>query len=200
MTVPVQLLIVGYVTLNYRQALKSKSWKDPPLDHRIEISSLLVNRLKNNHDDFAKYDIDVSLDEVENNEAGIKLKYRIVLLSNPTNTKITVEGLVAIYGNDTEVAKQLAPDQRNIPLIVSTIYQDIFPLVYIVCKSMQIPVPAYKLSQIASTTQNVIPEAPTERPTIESEPAEQSPQSPPVQEAGEDVEVPPEAADAPVIQ
>ena len=170
------------------------------MDHRIEISSLLVNRLKNNHDDFAKYDIDVSLDEVENNESEIKLKYRIVLLSNPTNTKITTEGLVMIFGDENEVSRQLEPDQRNIPQIVNLIYQDIFPLVYIVCKSMQIPVPAYKLSQIASTTQTARPQdIPSQ--AAEPEQLEQSSQEgPPPPEVETEVQLPSESADAPVIQ
>lgn len=172
------------------------------MDHKIEISSLLVNRLKNNHDDFVKYDIDVSLDEVDNNESGIGLKYKIILLSNPTNTKITAEGLVLLFGNEAEVSKQLEPDQRNIPLIVNVIYQDIFPLIYIVCKSMQVPVPAYNLSQIASTTQAPMTQATTVRAPSEVPPIEQAPQEQAVsQEPGvDDVQPTSEDAEAPVIQ
>ena len=174
-----------------------------PLDHKIEISSLSVNRLKNNHDDFVKYDIDVSLDEVENNESGIKLKYKIILLSNPTNTKFTAEGLALLFGNETEVSKQLEPDQKNIPVIVNVIYQDIFPLVYIVCKSMQIPVPAYKLSQIASAAQTSPVQQQTPPPPIENGPEVQA-----VGEMGqleedgqtEPQDLPSEQVDAPVIQ
>lgn len=177
-------------------------WDNQLLDHKIEISSLLVNRLKNNHDDFVKYDIDVSLDEVDNNESGIGLKYKIILLSNPTNTKITAEGLVLLFGNEAEVSKQLEPDQRNIPLIVNVIYQDIFPLIYIVCKSMQVPVPAYNLSQIASTTQAPMTQATTVRAPSEVPPIEQAPQEQAVsQEPGvDDVQPTSEDAEAPVIQ
>ncbi|MGI0069664.1 MAG: hypothetical protein ACREAN_05345, partial [Nitrosopumilaceae archaeon] len=99
---------------------------------------------------FVKYDIDVSLDEVENNDSGIKLKYRFVLLSNPTNTKISVEGIASILGNESEVSKSLEPDQRNIPLVVNTVYQEIFPLLYVISKSMHIPCPSYKLSQLSA--------------------------------------------------
>lgn len=172
------------------------------LDHKIEISSLLVNRLKNNHEDFVKYDIDVSLDEVDNNESGIGLKYKIILLSNPTNTKITAEGLVLLFGNEAEVSKQLEPDQRNIPLIVNVIYQDIFPLIYIVCKSMQVPVPAYKLSQIASTTQAPMLQASTVQTPLEAPPMEQAPQEQAVSQEPrlDDSQPRSEDAEAPVIQ
>ncbi|MDE1726751.1 MAG: hypothetical protein KGH89_05745 [Thaumarchaeota archaeon] len=119
----------------------------------IEITAFTVNKLKNFHDDFIKYDIDVSVDEIENNEFGIKLKYKFTLLSNPTNTKLSVEGIASLCGDDIEISKHLEPDQKNIPLIVNTIYQEIFPLIYVVSKSVQIPCPAYKLSQISSAPQ-----------------------------------------------
>ncbi len=126
------------------------------MNPRIEVSSLAVNKLKNTHDDFNKYDIDVSLDEVENSELGIKIKYKIVLLSNPTNSKLTIEGFASLFGNETEVSKLLEPDQKNIPVIVNIIYQEIFPLIYIISKSLQIPCPSYKLSQISSSTSQEI--------------------------------------------
>lgn len=119
----------------------------------IEISSLSVNKLRNSVDDFIKYNIELALDEVENSDLGIKLKYKFVLLSNPTNIKIIIEGLASLPGQESETAKQLEPDERNIPIVVNTIYQEIFPLLYMVSKSMQIPCPAYKLSQISSTPQ-----------------------------------------------
>ncbi len=119
----------------------------------VEISSLSVNKLRNPVYDFIKYDIELALDEVDNSDLGIKLKYRFVLLSNPTNIKIIIEGLASLSGQESETAKQLEPDERNIPIVVNTIYQEIFPFLYMVSKSMQIPCPAYKLSQISSTPQ-----------------------------------------------
>jgi len=122
---------------------------------QIEISSLSVNKLKNEQDNFVKYDIDVALDEVENNESGIKLKYKFILLSNPTNTKISIEGLVTILGNEVEVSKYLEPDQKNIPVVVNNVYQEIFPLLYIITKSVQVPCPAYRLSQLSPVQKTV---------------------------------------------
>jgi len=134
------------------------------MNHTLDISSLAVSKLNNSLDNFIKYDIDVSLDEVENNENGIKLKYKIVLLSNPTNTKLATEGFVSLFGNEIDISKQLAPDQNNIPLIVNVVYQDIFPLLYIICKTMQIPCPAYKLTHIDSTIPKPAPEEPKAEP------------------------------------
>ncbi len=119
----------------------------------IEISSFSFHKANKSIDDFVKYDIEIMLDEVENSDLGIKLKYKLVLSSNPTNIKIVTEGIASIVGQESEVNKQLEPDQRQIPLVVNTIYQEIFPLLYMVSTSMQIPCPAYKLSQISPTSQ-----------------------------------------------
>ena len=119
---------------------------------KIEINSISFSKLKN-ESDFVKYNIEASLDEIENRESEVVLKYRLVLLSNPTNAKITIDGLSRLYGDQSEISKQLSPDEKNIPVILNLIYQEIFPLFFIVSKSMQIPCPAYRLSQMASALQ-----------------------------------------------
>jgi len=132
---------------------------------KIEINSLSVSKLKNDHT-FLKYNIEASLDEVENKETEVTLKYKLILMSNPTNTKITTDGLARISGNQTEIAKQLSPDEKNIPVILNSIYQELFPLFFILSKSMQIPCPAYKLSQMSAPShvdknQQETPQEPT---------------------------------------
>jgi len=122
------------------------------MNPKIEITSLSFSKLKNEHS-FSKYNIEASLDEAENRDSEVVLKYKLVFLSNPTNTKINVEGLATLYGDQTEISAQLSPDEKNIPLILSLIYQEIFPLFFIVSKSMQIPCPAYRLSQMAAPSQ-----------------------------------------------
>ena len=134
------------------------------MNPKIEINSLSISKLKNEQISFVKYDIDASIDEIKNTDTEIKLKYRFVLMSNPTNTKINVEGIASIYGEPLEISKHLSASEKNIPMVVNTIYQEIFPLFYIISKSMQIPCPAYKLSQMSASS---MPEA-----VIASEPLE----------------------------
>src|SRR5437867_7970101 len=117
---------------------------------KVDIGSLTVSKLKSDVP-FEKYNIDVSIDEVENNETGIKLKYKFVLLSTPTNSKISVEGIASIQGDEAAVNKYIEPDEKNIPMAVNLIYQELFPLFYVVTKSVGIPCPAYKISQISAT-------------------------------------------------
>jgi hypothetical protein len=129
------------------------------MNMKIEINSVSFSKLKNEQG-FVKYNIEASLDEVKNVDSEVVLKYRLVLLSNPTNAKITVEGVSTLYGDQSEISKQLSPDEKNIPVVLNLIYQEIFPLFFIMTKSMQIPCPAYRLSQMshAPQTEKIISE------------------------------------------
>lgn len=120
------------------------------MNPKVELTSLSISKLRNDQNSFVKYDIEAALDEVENTETDVKLKYKFVLLSNPTNTKISVEGIATIFSNQSELPKYLDLDEKKIPHIVNIIYQEIFPLFYVVSKSMQIPCPAYKLSEVSA--------------------------------------------------
>jgi hypothetical protein len=127
---------------------------------KIDINSLTFSKLKNEHG-FVKYNIEASLDEIENRDSEVVLKYKLVLLSNPTNAKISIDGLATLCGDQIEISKQLSPDEKNIPVILNLIYQEIFPLFFIMSKSMQIPCPAYRLSQMsyASQTEKIFSES-----------------------------------------
>jgi hypothetical protein len=143
---------------------------------KIDISAISVSRLKSDIS-FEKYHIDVSIDEIENNDLGIKLKYKFVLLSTPTNAKISIEGLTSLSGNETQIAKFLEPDQKNVPMIVNIVYQELLPLLYVLTKSIDIPCPAYKISQIsqAQTSQAEESKPIQEEPKIETTQAPSEP-------------------------
>ena len=127
------------------------------MHQKVEIVSFLVTKLKDEHSYFTKYDIEISIDEVESEDDHAKLKYRFVLLSNPTNVKISIDGFTTIYGNQQEMIKHLSNDERNVPRVVNALYQEIFPFLYITSKTMQIPCPAYKLAEIAKSSQQTMP-------------------------------------------
>lgn len=123
------------------------------MNPKVEINSISITKLNNEQKNFIKYNIEASFDELENTETEVKIKYKFVLLSNPTNTKISTDGVATIQGDQTEISKFLSPDEKNIPHVVNNIYQEIFPLFYVLSKSMQIPCPAYRLSQISTSQQ-----------------------------------------------
>jgi hypothetical protein len=121
---------------------------------KIEINSISVSKSSNEQNTFVKYDIEAAVDEIENSDTLLKLKYGFTLLSNPKNTRISVNGFASIFTNPSEASQYLNQDENNIPRVVNVIYQELFPLFYLISKSMQIPCPAYKLSHISAPAQS----------------------------------------------
>jgi len=93
------------------------------VDTQVAINSLAISKNKEGHFDFLKYNIEVSIEEVENKEDKNKLKYGIVLMSEPKNVRLAVDGLVEILGNVSERAKILEKDENNIPRVLHLIYE-----------------------------------------------------------------------------
>jgi len=124
------------------------------MNPKVEIHSLSIAKPKSEQTVFNKYDIEASLEEVGSTDTQTKVKYTLVLLSNPKNTRISVEGQAIIFGNQSETSHYLSQDENNIPRIASIIYQELFPLFYVISKSVEIPCPAFKLSHISAPSQS----------------------------------------------
>ena len=124
------------------------------MNPKVEIHSLSIAKSKSEQTAFSKYDIEASLEEVGSTDTQTKIKYTLVLLSNPKNTRISVEGQATIFGNQSETSHYLNQDENNIPRIASIIYQELFPLFYVISKSVEIPCPAFKLSHISAPSQS----------------------------------------------
>lgn len=141
------------------------------MNPKVEIQSLSISKSRNEQTAFNKYDIEASLEEVGSTDREASVKYTFILLSNPKNIRISVEGQTSITGTQSEISHYLSQDENNIPRIASTIYQDLFPLFYVISKSMQIPCPAFKLSSISAPSQNVAAQTAQVAETLTSQPS-----------------------------
>jgi len=122
----------------------------------VVVSSFAINRTSAKFD-FQKYNIEVSIEEIENRVTSNKLKFGLTLLSNPKNVRISVEGIVEISGSETECINALEKDENGIPRVLYIIYQDVFPIIFMNTKVVSVPCPAYRLSQISAPSE--IPES-----------------------------------------
>ena len=137
-----------YRALNHNQFISIRQ-----MNPEILVNTISISKLGNTDESFNKYDIEVALEEVENTETETKVKYEFTLLSNPKNTRISVDGIAFIRGNSAETSQFLEQDKNHIPRILHIIYQELFPLLYTNSLAMQIPCPSYKLAQISSPAQ-----------------------------------------------
>ena len=117
------------------------------MNHEIEVSNLMFNKTSDEQIDFKKYDINVELEEESSNDEKTVLKYSLDLTSNPKNSVINISGNTVLFGEQTEIEELLKQENEKTPEVVSLIYQELFPLMYIISKNMKIPSPAHTISQ-----------------------------------------------------
>ena len=138
------------------------------MNPQVMVNNLTISKSTNPHDPFVKYDIEAQLEEVENTDEETKVKYEFTLLSNPKNIRINIDGLATIHGNQSEISQFLEQDKNNVPRILHIIYQELFPLFYTNSLAVQIPCPAYKLSQIDAPAQKLVTQPNQEKIAPES--------------------------------
>ncbi len=115
--------------------------------HEVEVSNLMFNKASDEQIDFKKYDINVELEEESSNDQKTVLKYSIDLTSNPKNSVINISGNTILSGEQSEIEEFLKQEDQKTPQVVSLIYQELFPLMYIISKNMKIPAPSHTISQ-----------------------------------------------------
>ena len=117
------------------------------MNHEVEVSNLMFNKTSDEQIDFKKYDINVDLEEDSSSDGKTILKYSLDLTSNPKNSVINISGNTVLSGEQEEIETFLKQENEKTPEIVSLIYQELFPLMYIITKNMKIPAPSHTISQ-----------------------------------------------------
>lgn len=94
---------------------------------------------------FHKYDVEASIDEVENAETHSTFKYGFTILSNPKNVRLSIDGITKITGDSKERDDILAKDENDVPKILSVIYQELFPTFFLLSKSLNVSCPPIQI-------------------------------------------------------
>jgi len=99
---------------------------------------------------FHKYDVEASIDEIENAETSSVFKYGFTILSNPKNVRLSIEGITKITGDAKEREDTLAKDENQVPKILSVIYQELFPTFFLLSKSLNVSCPPIQIGGIGA--------------------------------------------------
>jgi len=94
---------------------------------------------------FHKYDVEASIDEIENTESHSTFKYGFTILSNPKNVHLSIEGTTKTIGDSKERDDVLAKDENGVPKILSVIYQELFPTFFLLSKSLNVSCPPIQI-------------------------------------------------------
>ncbi len=117
------------------------------MNHEVEVSNLMFNKTSSEQIEFKKYDINVDLEEDSSIDGKTVLKYSLDLTSNPKNSVINISGNTILIGEQEEIENFLKQENEKTPEVVSLIYQELFPLMYIITKNMKIPSPSHTIAQ-----------------------------------------------------
>jgi len=121
----------------------------------LAIDSFNVNNSTRQEPEFTKYSIDVSLNEISSTENSCELKYGYIFSSIPKGIQLNLEGFVNCSGNPSELAQIYQKDSEDIPNILRMSYQELYPVLFMITKSMKIPCPPYELTK---TVDSIMPE------------------------------------------
>src|SRR3990167_2463586 len=99
---------------------------------------------------FHKYDVEASIDEIENADTYSTFKYGFTILSNPKNVRLFIEGMIKIIGDSKERDNVLTKDENNVPKILSVIYQELFPTFFLLSKSLDVSCPPHQIGGIGA--------------------------------------------------
>lgn len=131
----------------------------------VDISSLSISKSNSLMDSFEKYEIQANIDEIENVESNSTFKYTFTILSQPKNIRISVDGIIQIFGKIEEREIILEKNEDDIPKILPMVYQELFPLFFTLSKSVNIPCPPYQI--LALGTESDLEEMPVDSTDID---------------------------------
>ncbi|MFB5610032.1 MAG: hypothetical protein ACE5R5_07780 [Nitrosarchaeum sp.] len=112
---------------------------------KVELNSISMSKKDPKDTVFHKYDVEASIDEIENGETDSVFKYGFTILSNPKNVRLNIEGITKMSGDSTERDDILTKDENNVPKILSVIYQELFPTFFLLSKSLNVSCPPHQI-------------------------------------------------------
>jgi len=123
------------------------------LKAQIELNSISMSKNDPKITKLDKYDVEASLDEVENTEEQSVYKYGFVALSNPKNVRLSIEGIARIFGDSIERNEILEKDENDVPKILTMIYHELFPTFFLLSKTLNVSCPPHQIGAMGETLQ-----------------------------------------------
>ena len=115
------------------------------LNIQVDLNSISMSKNDPKNTVFHKYDVEALIDEIENTESHSTFKYGFTILSNPKNVHLSIEGITKIMGDSKERDNILTKDEKDIPKILSIIYQELFPTFFLLSKSLNVSCPPIQI-------------------------------------------------------
>lgn len=97
---------------------------------------------KVNENSPSNYSLNVSMSERDRNPEALILSFTLELTNQPQLARLAISGIATLTGTKEEIQSALAaPDEKNPPLVLTTIYERTYSLFYLVAGSLKVPHP-----------------------------------------------------------
>lgn len=111
--------------------------------------SVLVERVdaarlsdKVSEDSPSNYSVNVSMSEKDRNPQSIVLSFMLELTEQPQLARLVVSGIATLTGTKDEIQGALeTPEGKSPPPVLTTIYERVYGLLYLVAGSLKVPHP-----------------------------------------------------------
>jgi len=120
------------------------------LKAQIELNSISMSKNDPKITKLEKYDVEASIDEVENSEDQSVFKYGFTALSNPKNVRLSIEGIARISGDSMDRDEILNKDENDVPKILTMIYHELFPTFFLLSKNLNVSCPPHTIGAMGS--------------------------------------------------
>ena len=90
----------------------------------------------------SNYSVNVSMSERDRNPQALVLSFTLELTDQPQLARLVVSGIATLTGTKDEIQGALAsPEDKGPPLVLTTIYERIFSLLYLLAGSLKVARP-----------------------------------------------------------
>ncbi len=143
------------------------------LKAQIELNSISMSKNDPKITKLDKYDVEASIDEVENTDELSVYKYGFTALSNPKNVRLSIEGIARISGDPIERNEILEKDEKDVPKILTIIYHELFPTFFLLSKTLNVSCPPHQIGAMGERLEKDV-EVPEETVEVPEETVEVS--------------------------
>ncbi|MCH8086167.1 MAG: hypothetical protein IIC15_07115, partial [Thaumarchaeota archaeon] len=128
---------------------------------KVDLNSISMSKNESNTATITKYDVEASIDEVENSEEQSVFKYVFTILSDPKNVILAIDGIARIHGDSIERDEILTKDENEVPKILTIIYQELFPTFFLLSKTLNVSCPPHNIGKMGEIPSQKTPESET---------------------------------------
>ena len=112
-----------------------------------------------------KYDVEATINEIENTDEQSVFKYGFTILSDPKTVRLSIDGITRIHGDSIERDEILTKDENEIPKILTIIYQELFPTFFLLSKTLNVSCPPHNIGKMGETLSQKVPKSEIEQDT-----------------------------------